>query len=78
MLKHTAVTRMVENGIDIYVISEIVGTSVRVLSNTYAHILNDFIDKEIEKSKNNRKSNNISLNNESKIKGKIIQFKAYC
>ena len=60
MTKHTAVTRMVENGIRIEVISAIVGTSVEVLRKTYAHILDDFIEQEIEKSIQVR-SNNLSL-----------------
>lgn len=57
MMKHTAVTRMIENGIRIEVISVIVGTSVEVLRKTYAHILDDFIESEIEKSIKNRNSN---------------------
>ena len=57
MMKHTAVTRMIENGIRIEVISVIVGTSVEVLRKTYAHILDDFIEQEIEKSIKNRNSN---------------------
>lgn len=61
MTKHTAVTRMIENGIRIEVISAIVGTSVEVLRKTYAHILDDFIEREIEKSISNR-TNNLSLN----------------
>ena len=50
MMKHTCVTRMIENDIRIDVISKIVGTSVEVLRKTYAHILDDFIENEIEKS----------------------------
>lgn len=50
MTKHTAVTRLIENGVDIYAISKIVGTSVEVLQKTYAHILDDFVDREIQKS----------------------------
>lgn len=61
MTKHTAVTRMIENGIRIEVISVIVGTSVEVLRKTYAHILDDFIESEIQKSIKNR-ANNLSLN----------------
>lgn len=61
MMKHTAVTRMIENGIRIEVISVIVGTSVEVLRKTYAHILDDFIEEEIQKSIKNRTSN-LSLN----------------
>ena len=49
-MKHTCVTRMIENDIRIDVISKIVGTSVEVLRKTYAHILDDFIENEIEKS----------------------------
>lgn len=56
MMKHTGVTRMIENNIRIDVISKIVGTSVEVLRKTYAHILDDFIDKEIEKSILNREN----------------------
>lgn len=50
MMKHTGVTRMIEYDIRIEVISTVVGTSVEVLRKTYAHILDDFIQKEIEKS----------------------------
>lgn len=57
MMKHTGVTRMIENDIRIDVISKIVGTSVEVLRKTYAHILDDFVEQEIEKSIANRSSN---------------------
>jgi integrase len=60
MMKHTGVTRMIENDIRIDVISKIVGTSVEVLRKTYAHILDDFIENEIKKSIQNRK-NKLSL-----------------
>lgn len=60
MMKHTGVTRMIENDIRIDVISKIVGTSVEVLRKTYAHILDDFIENEIEKSVQNR-NNKLSL-----------------
>ena len=60
MMKHTGVTRMIENDIRIDVISKIVGTSVEVLRKTYAHILDDFIENEVEKSIQNRK-NELSL-----------------
>lgn len=72
MTKHTGVSRMIENGMDIYVISKIVGTTVEVLQKTYAHILDNFIERELEKSKNNRE--NISINN-IKTTAKIIPFK---
>lgn len=76
MTKHTGVTRMLENGMDIYAISEVVGTSVKILTETYAHILSEFVQREIEKSKVVRKDNNLSLDNTTKNTGKIIQFKA--
>lgn len=57
MMKHTGVTRMIENDIRIDVVSKIVGTSVEVLRKTYAHILDDFVEQEIEKSLANRTSN---------------------
>lgn len=60
MMKHTGVTRMIENDIRIEVISTLVGTSVEVLRKTYAHILDDFIEREIEKSIAKR-SKNLSL-----------------
>ena len=74
MTKHTGVTRMKENGIDIYAISKIVGTSVRVLTKTYAHIFDDFIEKEIEKSKKIRKEDNLKLNTQSSSNCKILKF----
>ncbi len=73
MTKHTAVSRMIERGINIYVISAIVGTSVKVLYDTYAHIFDDFIEKEIEKSKL-RNGTDLDLNNYS---NNILQFKPY-
>lgn len=75
MMKHTAVTRMIENGIDIYVISALVGTTVEVLRKTYAHILDDFIQKEIKKSIMKRQENNLTLNEDTAITNcKIIPF----
>lgn len=78
MTKHTGVTRLKENGVDIYVISKLVGTSVRVLTKTYAHIFDDFVEKEIEKSKIVRQENDLKLfyNNEDG-NCKIIPFKKY-
>lgn len=61
MTKHTAVTRMFENGIRLEVISVIVGTSVEVLRKTYTHIFDDFIEEEIKKSIEKRDSS-LSLN----------------
>lgn len=65
MCKHTAVSRMIELGINIRVISKIVGTSVEELDKTYAHILDEFIEAEIDKSKkvSNGLNINVSLNN---------------
>lgn len=73
MTKHTAVSRMIERGINIYVISAIVGTSVKVLYETYAHIFDDFIEKEIERSKLIN-GTDLSLNNYS---NNIIPFRPY-
>ncbi len=78
MTKHTGVTRMKENNIDIYVISKLVGTSVKVLTQTYAHIFDDFVEKEIEKSKIVRQENNLKLSyNNEDSNCKIIPFKKY-
>lgn len=57
MMKHTGVTRMIENGLRIEAISAIVGTSPEELRKTYAHILDDFVEREIEKSIQNREKN---------------------
>lgn len=77
MTKHTGVTRMKENGMDIYAISKIVGTTVEILTKTYTHIFDDFIYKEIEKSKKVRAEANLKLSNNDSQKGKIIQFSKY-
>lgn len=74
MMKHTAVTRMIEAGIDIYVISGIVGTSVEILKETYAHILDEFVQREIKKSIKARKETNLTLNAEAKEYAEIIPF----
>lgn len=74
MAKHSAVTRMLENGMSIYAISAIVGTSVEVLQKTYAHILDSFIKKEIQKSKIKRKSTNLSMKYIENNNCKIIPF----
>ena len=75
MMKHTAVTRMIENGIDIYVISALVGTSIEVLRKTYAHILDDFIQEEIKKSIKKREETNLTLDEKpTKNNCKIIPF----
>lgn len=73
MTKHTAVSRMIENGIDIYVISKLVGTTVEVLRKTYAHILDNFVERELEKSKKNREE--ISISTSTHHSAKIIPFR---
>ena len=77
MTKHTGVTRMKENGMDIYAISKLVGTSVKVLTETYAHIFDDFVEKEIEKSKEIRKDSDLDLFNRKDTSNKIIPFSKY-
>jgi integrase len=37
--KHTTITRMVEKGVPLPIISAIVGTSVPVLAKTYVHVM---------------------------------------
>lgn len=54
MTRHTVVTRLIEYGMNIYAISKLIGTSRKVLEKTYAHILDDFIEREIEKTKEKR------------------------
>ncbi len=81
MTKHTCVTRLIENGMNIYAISALVGTSVEVLQETYAHILDSFVEKEIQKAKVKRADDNMLLNpnssasNNDNYSGKIIAFK---
>lgn len=77
MTKHTGVTRMKENGMDIYAISKLVGTSVKVLTKTYAHIFDDFIEREIEKSKEIRKNSELDLFSSKASENKIIPFNRY-
>ena len=59
MAKHTFVTRCVEAGIELIIISNIVGTTTRVLEKTYAHILLEFQNKELIKLNNYYKENEI-------------------
>lgn len=78
MIKHTAVTRLIELGMDINAISKVVGTSVKILTKTYAHILDDFVAREIEKTKQTRKENNLSLSKtKTESNCKIISFASY-
>lgn len=74
MTKHTAVTEMIEASINIYAISAIVGTSVNVLQETYAHVLDSFIDNERKKMAAKRMEN-LTSNYETEGNCKIIPFK---
>lgn len=75
MTKHTVVTRLIESKIDIYAISKIVGTSRAILEKTYAHILDDFVENEIEKSKQNREEQSLLYVEDDKQKNSnIIKF----
>ena len=61
MTKHTFVTRCIEAGIKLLTISNIVGTSIRVLEKTYAHILLEFRNKELEVLNNYYKNNQLTF-----------------
>lgn len=61
MTKHTFVTRCIEAGIKLLTISNIVGTSTRVLEKTYAHILLEFKNKELEALNNYYKNNELAF-----------------
>ncbi len=61
MTKHTFVTRCIEAGIELLTISKLVGTSTRVLEKTYAHILLEFQNKELETLNNYYKNNELSF-----------------
>ncbi len=75
MTRHTFVTRLIESKMDIYAISKIVGTSRDVLEKTYAHILDDFVENEIEKSKQNREEQSLLYVEDNKQKNSnIIKF----
>lgn len=77
MTKHTVVTRLIEYGMNIYAISKLVGTSRRVLEKTYAHILDDFVDREIEKTKEKRLEHQFNITETPDIKrasSNIIAF----
>ena len=75
MARHTFVTRLIESKMDIYAIGKIVGTSRDVLEKTYAHILDDFVENEIEKSKQNREEQSLLYVEDNKQKNSnIIKF----
>lgn len=72
MTKHTCVTRLIESSMSIYAISKLVGTTIEVLQRTYAHILDSFVDKEIQKSKKNREETTLFSANKA---AKILPFR---
>lgn len=77
MTKHTVVTRLIEYGMNIYAISKLVGTSRRVLEKTYAHILDDFVEREIEKTRERRLKHQFNITEVPDIKrasSNIITF----
>ena len=61
MTKHTFITRNIEAGIKTLTISNIVGTTPRVLEKTYAHILRDFRNKELETLNKYYETNKLSF-----------------
>ena len=60
MTKHTFVTRCIESGIRIEIISSLVGTSVEKLRKTYVHILEKFKNQEVTNLKKLYKKSNLS------------------
>lgn len=74
MTKHTVVTRLIESDMNIYAISKVVGTSRAVLEKTYAHILDDFVARELEKSKQNREEQYLQFNDENEQVSNVILF----
>lgn len=80
MTKHTVVTRLIEFGMNIYAISKLVGTTRAVLEKTYAHILDDFVESEIEKTRKNKTRQGLTTvteepEEERKVVNNIIPFK---
>ena len=61
MTKHTFVTRCIEAGIKLLTISQIVGTSTRVLEKTYVHILLELRNRELEALNNYYKNNELAF-----------------
>ena len=52
MCRHTAVTRMIEAGMDLLVIATILGhVDDRQIRETYGHILNSYRNKQLKNSK---------------------------
>ena len=59
MTKHTFVIRASESGMSLLTISKLVGTSVRELEKTYAHVLDKFMEVELEWLRKHLKNSNI-------------------
>lgn len=59
MTKHTFVTRCIEAGMRLIAISKLVGTSVRELEKTYAHVLDKFMEEELKGLRKHLKNNKI-------------------
>ena len=59
MTKHTFVTRCIEAGMRLIAISKLVGTSVRELEKTYAHVLDRFMEEELKGLRKHLKNNKI-------------------
>lgn len=59
MTKHTFVTRAIEADMSLLTISKLVGTSVRELEKTYAHVLDKFMKEELEGLRKHLNNNKI-------------------
>ena len=59
MTKHTFVIIASESGMSLLTISKLVGTSVRELEKTYAHVLDKFMEVELEWLRKQLKNSNI-------------------
>ncbi len=72
MTKHTFVTRAIESGMSLLTISKLVGTSVRELEKTYAHVLDKFMKVELEGLRKHLKNSKIIAFPKAKRKEKSI------
>ena len=72
MTKHTFVTRAIESGMSLLTISKLVGTSVRELEKTYAHVLDKFMKVELEGLIKHLKNSKIIAFPKTKSKAKVI------
>ncbi len=60
MCRHTAITRMIESGMDLMVIAKIVGhVDTKQIERTYGHILQQFQKEQLELSRNHYANNNL-------------------